>query len=174
MTYELWDWCLGINLHGVVNGVQTFLPRLLARGGDAYIVNTASGAGLVAAGAGVMYTTAKFAVVGMSEALRRELAKHGIGVSVLCPGYVATRIVDHSAALSPMSDSADDESHARREVIQARMLRRGVDPDVVGELVIDAIRAQRLYVYTDDMLADMIRQRNQELIDALAYLPQPS
>ncbi len=66
-TYEFWDWMLGINLNGVINGIQTFMPRMLERGGDGHIVNTASGAGLVAEGSSVMYSTSKFAVVGLSE-----------------------------------------------------------------------------------------------------------
>jgi len=104
LGYDDWDWMLGINLHGVVNGIQTFLPRMIERGGDAHIVNTASGAGLVEAGAGVLYTTSKFAVVGMSESLRSELADRGIGVSVLCPGPVATDIVSNSVSLGPAKD----------------------------------------------------------------------
>lgn len=72
LTYEYWDWVMGINLNGVINGIQTFLPRMLERGGGAHIVNTASGAGLAATTSGLLYTTSKFAVVGLSEALRRE------------------------------------------------------------------------------------------------------
>ena len=83
---------LGINLNGVINGIETFLPRMVERAGGGHIVNTASGGGLVAEGNGVMYNTSKFAVVGLSEALRRELEPKKIGVSVLCPGPVATNI----------------------------------------------------------------------------------
>jgi NAD(P)-dependent dehydrogenase (short-subunit alcohol dehydrogenase family) len=88
MTFESWDYALGINLGGVVNGIQTFLPRMLARGGGGHVVNTASGAGLAAPGSGFLYHTAKFAVVGLSESLRFELLGAGFGVSVLCPGPV--------------------------------------------------------------------------------------
>ncbi len=75
LTYEYWDWVMGINLNGVINGIQTFLPRMLERGGGAHIVNTASGAGLAATTSGLLYTTSKFAVVGLSEALRRESSR---------------------------------------------------------------------------------------------------
>ncbi len=80
----MWDWVLGVNLTGVVNGVQTFVPRMIERGGDAYVVNTASGAGLVVIGSSFMYNASKFGVVGLSEGLRNALARRGIGVSVLC------------------------------------------------------------------------------------------
>ena len=87
MTYEHWDWVMGINLNGVINGIQTFVPRMIEHKIKAHIVNTASGAGLVAVG-GLQYSTSKFAVVGLSEALRLELERFEIGVSVLCPGPV--------------------------------------------------------------------------------------
>ena len=101
MTFEMWDWGIGINLIGVINGIQTFLPRMVERRSGGHIVNTASGAGLVEAGAGVLYHTAKFGVVGLSEALRSELAANDIGVSVLCPGPVATGIIDNTRRTQP-------------------------------------------------------------------------
>ena len=67
LTYEYWDWVIGINLTGVINGVQTFLPRMLKQGGGGHIVNTASGAGLAATSSGLLYTTSKFAVMGLSN-----------------------------------------------------------------------------------------------------------
>lgn len=86
MNYEQWDWVIGINLNGVINGIQTFVPRMIERKIPAHIVNTASAAGLVGQGSNILYTTSKFAVVGLSKALRWELERFGIGVSVLCPG----------------------------------------------------------------------------------------
>jgi len=85
MNYAAWDWVLGVNLQGVVNGIQTFLPRMLKRGAGGHIVNTASGAGLLPAGSGFLYATSKFAVVGMSESLHVELkqARTNIGLSVV-------------------------------------------------------------------------------------------
>ena len=108
LTYEFWDWMLGINLNGVINGIQTFLPRMLERGGGGHIVNTASGAGLAAEGSDLMYTTSKFAVVGMSEALRRELEPKQIGVTVLCPGPVGTNIVGNSRITQPAARNAEE------------------------------------------------------------------
>src|SRR5262249_54442061 len=101
MSFELWDWAIGINLFGVVNGIQLVLPRMLARREPAHIVNTSSGAGLAATGGGYLYPTAKFAVVGLSESLRLLLADRNIGVSVLCPGPVATSVLENTAKLFP-------------------------------------------------------------------------
>ena len=91
-SYDDWDWVMGVNLHGPINGVMTFVPRMIAAGKGGYIVNTASMAGFLSAGKPGIYNTTKFAVRGMSESLRASLAPHGIGVSVLCPGLVKSYI----------------------------------------------------------------------------------
>src|SRR5690606_21507652 len=91
-SYDDWDWVMGVNLHGVINGVMTFVPRMKARRLGGYVVNTASMASILAAGAPGIYNTTKFAVRGLSESLRYSLAPHGIGVSVLCPGLVKSYI----------------------------------------------------------------------------------
>jgi NAD(P)-dependent dehydrogenase (short-subunit alcohol dehydrogenase family) len=164
MSYASWDWVIGVNLQGVYNGLQTFIPRMIERGGG-YVVNTASGAGLVAQG-GFLYVTSKFAVVGLSEALHDELAHHHIGVSVLCPGPVATGILRHTAELRP---AGDPPSTAVREAMAAAepFLAGGTPPDAVGEMVLDAMRAGRLHIYTDDFMAELIKSRTKRLLDAL-------
>ena len=91
-TYDDWDWVLGVNLGGVVNGVQTFVPRMKALGKGGHVVNTASMAAFITGPSAGIYTAAKFAVRGMSETLRWSLAQHGIGVSCLCPGLVKSAI----------------------------------------------------------------------------------
>ena len=165
MSYESWDWVIGVNLQGVYNGLQTFVPRMIERGGGGYVVNTASGAGLVATG-GFLYVTSKFAVVGLSESLHDELAHHHIGVSVLCPGPVATNILRHTAEMRPAADPA---STAVREAMAAAepYLAAGTPPDAVGEMVLDAMRAGRLHIYTDDRMEELIKRRTQRLLDAL-------
>jgi NAD(P)-dependent dehydrogenase (short-subunit alcohol dehydrogenase family) len=171
MTYELWDWGLGINLTGVVNGTQTFLPRMIARQQGGHIVNTASGAGLAAAGSGTLYTTAKFAVVGMSESLAIELKQYGIGVTVLCPGPVATDIIARTRSLQPGIDKAlTDTQRAEATERMARMskwLQKGVPPDAVGDMVLDAVREERLYIHTDRTMAQMIEARCKALLEAM-------
>jgi NAD(P)-dependent dehydrogenase (short-subunit alcohol dehydrogenase family) len=164
LTYAEWDRVLGINLGGVVNGVQTVLPRMLARGGPGHIVNVASAAGLVG-GSGITYATSKFAVVGLTESLHHdpELRRHGIGVTVVCPGFVRTQIVDHSLRAAGLDRTADPRIAAMEEALQ----RYGLSPDVVGEQVLDGVREDRLYVQTDRMLAGPIEERTREILAAL-------
>ena len=115
-TAKDWEWVLGVNLWGVVHGLLAFLPRMLAQPGEKHIVNTASTAGLIPTPGVGVYATAKYAVVGLSEHLRMDLAKHAIGVSVLCPGGVLTQILRSErnrpaelggAAASPRGPRAD-------------------------------------------------------------------
>ncbi|HYL60418.1 MAG TPA: SDR family NAD(P)-dependent oxidoreductase [Candidatus Acidoferrales bacterium] len=167
-TYEFWDWMLGINLYGVINGIQTFVPRMLERGRGGHIVNTASGAGLVAEGSGVMYNTSKFAVVGLSESLRRELEPRGIGVSVLCPGPVATNIVSNSRITQPPPGSVEEGKSW--EAITERItgyLATGVAPDRVGEMVLAGVKANRLYIITDRIIEKFVEARMKAILDAL-------
>ena len=173
MTYEHWDWMLGVNLHGVANGIQTFVPRMIQRGSGGYVVNTASGAGVVTSDAGFLYTTAKFGVVGMSEALQRELAPYGIGVSVLCPGPVATDIIEHTLALDPTSDGPLSEPVRAAYDASIAFLQSGTTTARVAELVLAAMDAGRLHVFTDDLLRPLLHERNQQLLDALAALHEP-
>lgn len=171
LTYELWDYVIGINLYGVINGVQTFLPRIAERNQGGHIVNTASGAGLIATTSGVLYTTSKFGVVGMSEAMHPELAASGIGVSVLCPGPVQTNIVQRSAELAPKTGAALSDEQKRRQdeaLAQAtKYLQQGASIDAVGQMVLKAVNENRLYIHTDPTVADMIRARTKEILDAM-------
>ena len=169
LTYEDWDWVIGINLTGVINGVQTFLPRMLKRGGGGHIVNTASGAGLAATSAGLLYTTSKFAVVGLSESLRLELEPFKIGVSVLCPGPVNTKIISNSNDTRPSSSATVEETKMWESAItQANaFLAAGADPNEVGEMVLAAVKTDRLYIHTDRIMAGLIEARAKALLEAL-------
>lgn len=166
MSYESWDWVISVNLQGVYNGIQTFVPRMIERGTAGYVVNTASGAGLVAGRSGFLYATSKFAVVGLSESLHHELAQYDIGVSVLCPGPVATGIIRNTVALRPEGDRPSATDMANLAAAEAA-LAAGVPPDRVGEMVLDAMRAGRLYICTDDIMEEPIRRRTQRLLDSL-------
>lgn len=171
LTYPLWDWGMGINLDGVINGVQTFLPRMVERGSGGHIVNTSSGAGLAASAGNVLYCTAKFAVVGLSEALAGELKNDGIGVTVLCPGPVATDIINRTRAVQPkVTRTMSAEQRARAFALHERgmtMLANGVQPDEVGEMVLVGIRENRLYVHTDQTAAERIAIRGAALLAAM-------
>lgn len=174
MAYTDWDWVVGVNLDGVVNGVQTFLPRILAHGEGGHIVNTASLAGLLPfAGLGV-YNTTKFAVVGMSEALRADLAEWNVGVSVLCPGVVNTNIFD-SGRNRPEALRSDTDTSAismpDAEEIQARLreaLTSILEPNVVGDMVLHAIQEDEAYIFTHPEFEAAVNARQEEVAASFA------
>ncbi|HEX7304494.1 SDR family oxidoreductase [Lentzea sp.] len=157
LTYDKWDLSLAVNLTGVVNGVQTFLPRMIERGAG-HIVNTASGAGLVA-DSNVLYVTAKFAVVGLSESLRLAAARHGVGVSVLCPGPVDTGIVANTRTLEADVALRDDLVPAVEE-----FLRSGPGIDEVGEMVVAAMNAGKPWIFTGDEVRPHLEERMKALL----------
>ena len=171
MTYEHWDWVMGINLNGVINGIQTFVPRMIEHKIKAHIVNTASGAGLFAGGSGLQYPTSKFAVVGLSEALRLELKRFEIGVSVLCPGPVATSIIQNTLAfpgrphiaMTPEEIEMSDKGMAQFSAF----LAKGVPPDEVGRMVLAGVKANRMYIITDRAIGDFIKRRTKALLNAM-------
>lgn len=141
-AYEDWDWILGVNLQGVINGIVTFLPLLKRHGEGGHIVNTASIAGLVPAPAwGGIYTTSKFAVHGLSGSLRLSVGKHNIGVSVLCPGATKSD-VRRSELLRPEHLRA--RRHAPHEMPSLQEI--GIEPLELGERVVRAIRRNEFYV----------------------------
>jgi NAD(P)-dependent dehydrogenase (short-subunit alcohol dehydrogenase family) len=158
-THRDWQWALGVNLWGVIHGLESFLPRMIASGRRGHVVNTASMAGLVATRGLGIYNTTKYAVVGLSETLVKDLAPHGIGVSVLCPMGVATRI---------RSSDRTRPVHLKNETgppVTAGMALDGdtLAPEAVAEMVLSAIRANRLYVITHPEALDAIRRRFQRI-----------
>ncbi|MFD5827268.1 SDR family NAD(P)-dependent oxidoreductase [Lentzea sp. NPDC060358] len=159
MTYDKWDLALDVNLNGVVNGVQTFLPRMAGRG-RGHIVNTASGAGLVA-DPNFLYVTAKFAVVGLSESLRLAAAGRGVEVSVLCPGPVDTGIVAHTRSLEAGVGLPDDLVPS----VEA-FLRSGPGIDEVGEGVVAAVEAGKQWIFTGDEVRVWVRKRMEALLES--------
>lgn len=175
MTYEQWDFVIDINLGGVVNGIQTFLPHMLGRPG--HIVNTSSGSGLavIGSGAGCAYHSTKYAVVGLSEAMRVELEPYGIGVSVLCPGPVATDILASTKAIEPAGTPVPTRHGQPLNIEQSRqtLARYGRPPEEVGELVAKGIRDNALYLHTDGIMSDAIRKRTQALLAAMPSSSPP-
>ena len=163
LRYEKWDLALGVNLTGVVNGVQTFLPRMIERGVRGYIVNTSSGAGLVA-DPGVLYVTTKFAVVGLSESLRSAVGKYGIDVSVLCPGPVDTNILQ-STRSADGGLSVSLEGSVLKDV--EAYLKGGADIDSVGEMVIAGMEARSLWIHTGDEMRPHVEKRMTALLDSI-------
>lgn len=170
LSYDMWDYVMGINLAGVYHGIQTFLPGMLASNRRCHIVSTSSEAGLVEAGSGFLYHASKYAVVGLSESLRRELAHFGIGVSVLFPGPVATDIVKNTRNLRP--GTAPGHSDRVTQILDTAHLllnANGADPDRVGELVLGAVEINAPYIATRADIADRLRQRTEELCAAMDF-----
>jgi len=150
-----WDFTLGVNLLGVVHGVQAFVPRMIEQGEGGHVVNTASMAGLVGMAMLGIYCTSKFGVVGLSEALHLELAPHGIGVSVLCPGLVETRIGENTRKLHPELRGAEPDPGDAPAIRPTVVLT----PDDVAARVVEAIERGWLYVITHPEQWDMLRRR---------------
>jgi NAD(P)-dependent dehydrogenase (short-subunit alcohol dehydrogenase family) len=159
-TYDDWDWGLSVNLGGVVNGVQTFLPRIRRHAEGGHIVTTASMSGLLGGVAGI-YVAAKYALVGFMETLRPELEPLNIGVSVFCPGLVNTNI--HEVELLRPERYADTTYKApaetRAEFMKAKILPAGMDPLEVGERVLRGIRRNDLYILTHPEYEPGLRER---------------
>ncbi|MEE4362222.1 MAG: SDR family NAD(P)-dependent oxidoreductase [Pseudomonadales bacterium] len=174
VTHQDWDWVLGVNVGGVVNGLQAVLPHIKAAGEGGHVVNTASMAGIVGmAGLGV-YNASKFAVVGLSEALRGDLAETGIGVSVLCPGMVRTRILESErnrpADLAPGSAEAEAAAQAQAALMNMAMAT-GIDAAEVGQIVVDGVREDRFWLFTHPEMKELAAQRAAEQLDAFGEVP---
>jgi NAD(P)-dependent dehydrogenase (short-subunit alcohol dehydrogenase family) len=145
--YDDWDWGLGVLLGGVVNGLQTFLPRMLAHGEGGHIVNTSSMAGVLPIPGAAIYITAKAAVIGLSEALRSELAGEGIGVSAFCPGPVQTNIRE-GGRTRPRRYADSGYTELERELEERPNSPLWMDPRECGERVLAGIRNDDLYIFT--------------------------
>lgn len=134
---EDWDWIVGINLFGVVHGLHFFVPAMVRRARGGHVVNVSSAAGYVAAEALCAYSTTKFAVLGLSEALREELAPHAIGVTAICPGIINTPIIQSSRY---RGRAADPE--LQRQALEFYR-RRNYGPERVARNVLRAIQRNR-------------------------------
>ena len=175
MSYADWDWVMGVNLQGVVNGVQTFVERIKSHGEGGHFVNTASVAGLLPFPGLSVYNTTKYAVLGLSEAMRTDLAAQGIGVSVLCPGVVNTNIFDSgrnrpAALQSGASEGSielaaqlpDDEQSARIQ----ELLANALEPSLIGDMVLHAIQENEPYILSHPEFAGMVEARHQDMLGA--------
>jgi short-subunit dehydrogenase len=145
--YDDWDWGLGVLLGGVVNGIQTVLPRMLEHGEGGHIVNTSSMAGVLPIGGAAIYVTAKAALIGLSEALRSELAGEGIGVSAFCPGPVQTNIRE-GGRMRPERYGDSGYTELELELEERPNSPLWMDPLECGERVLEGIRRDDLYIFT--------------------------
>jgi NAD(P)-dependent dehydrogenase (short-subunit alcohol dehydrogenase family) len=171
-SYSDWDWVMGVNLHGPINGVMTFVPRMIAAGNGGYIVNTASMAGWLASGAPGIYNTTKFAVRGMSESLRYSLAPHGIGVSILCPGLVKSYIyASDGVRPKELLDGAKPVDTANVQRL-AEFHEFGMEPDVIAARVLDGMRENRTYIFSHPEFKDEVAGLFQEYLADFRDLPE--
>jgi len=161
-THRDWQWVLGVNLWGVIHGLEAFLPRMIAQGEPGHIVNTASMAGLIASKGLGVYNTSKYAVVGLSETLAKDLRPYHIGVSVLCPMGVITRI-----GQSDRNRPAELRNDAPAAGEPVELIGRYLAPDAVAEMALDAIRANELYVITHDEGLEPLRRRFERMAQAV-------
>ena len=165
VTPEEWSWICGVNLYGVMHGIEIFTPLILSHGGEGHVINTASIGGFQVAphrrsGA---YAATKFAVVALTESMWNELRDTKVGVSVLAPAFVKSRI--HIS-----NESRPDRFGGPFPAETASPLQegndRGLEPDIVGERVLRAIRNQELYIFTHMQTKDWLTARHRRIIDA--------
>lgn len=189
-TQKDWDWVLGVNLWSVIYGLRVFVPQMIAQNVPCHIVNTASVAGLIGGSTNALYSVTKHGVVALTENLYVDLNAEGtqVGCSVLCPGFVNTNIfnsgrnrpADLANEAAPSAPTPEDE---QRMSMFREILRQGMQPAEIADIVFDAIRENRLYILTHDHFDDMIRTRAENIISgtnpalgesALAKLMKPA
>ncbi len=170
-SYDDWDWLMGVNLHGPINGVMTFVPRMIRAGQGGYVVNTASMAAFLAAGVCGIYNTTKFAVRGLSESLRASLAPHGIGVSVLCPGLVKSYIYA-SDEVRPTGLKAGAKPVNPENVKRLAAVHEfGMEPDVIAARVLEAMRENRFHIFTHPEFKDELSEVFAEILQDFRDYP---
>ena len=168
-----WRWTMNVNLDGVYNGLNAFLPDMIAHNEGGHVVNTASLAGHIAVPRLGVYGASKFAVVGISETLRAELIEHGIGVSVLCPGVVNTNIFtanrNRPSSLSATREMNFERSNTDPDTVPNDVMRNILEPDVVGDMVLHAVQNDQFYIFTHPDFAPMVQARTKEIEAAFEY-----
>ena len=163
VSHQDWEWAMGVNLWGVIHGVEAFVPRMVAQKQPGHVVNTASMAGLIASQGLGVYNTTKYAVVGLSETLQKDLRGHDIGVSVLCPMGVNTRIRQSERNRPATLRNAT----AAREGAAVELIGRYLPPEHVAERVLRAIYANRLYVITHEEGLTPLKRRFERMAQAI-------
>lgn len=166
-TVADWEWVLGVNVWGTIHGIRAFLPRMLEAGEDGHVLVTASMAGLLSGPMAGVYTVSKFAAVALAECLHHDLEAQGapIGVSVVCPGPVDTRIADAArnrpAALA--GTSAGPEAQVVEDMLRS-LARSGLAAGELAGVVVDAVRAGRFYVVAPDRIDGDVRARTEAIL----------
>jgi NAD(P)-dependent dehydrogenase (short-subunit alcohol dehydrogenase family) len=173
-TYRDWDWAIGVNIGGVVNGLQAFLPKIRSHGEGGHVVSTSSMSGLFLGGSAGVYSTTKYAVVGMMEGLRADLERFNIGVSVYCPGMVDTNIHESEdgrpAKFAEAGRALDAEAKLR---LKTGILAAGMEPQEAGERVLRGILRNDLYILTHAEYENGLRERHEALLASMPFDDEP-
>ena len=170
-TVADWEWVLGVNVWGVIHGVRVFVPIMLRQDTPCHVVNTASVAGLLSVPGMGIYCVSKHAVVTLSECLHHDLAERGskIGVSLLCPAFVPTGILDSErnrpALLRNQSRVRTPEDQAREEQMRHAVQSGRVSAEMVAEMVLDGIRQERFYIFTHPRIKAAIQTRMEDVLN---------
>ena len=163
-----WQWVLGVNLWGVIHGIHYFVPRMLEQHTEGHIVNTASLAGLISTKEMGIYRVSKHGVVALSETLALELAAQGakLKASVLCPGFVNTRIMDAERNRPQALQNVPGEQQVNPEMtaLVRQLVQAGIPPSQVAETVFDAIQEEKFYIFTHPALKEGIRLRMEDIL----------
>jgi NAD(P)-dependent dehydrogenase (short-subunit alcohol dehydrogenase family) len=166
-----WEWVLGVNVWGVIHGVRVFVPIMLRQDTPCHVVNTASVAGMLSVPGMGIYCVSKHAVVTLSECLHHDLAERGskIKVSVLCPAYVPTGIIDSErnrpALLRNPSRARTPEDHEREEQMRHAVQSGRVSAEMVADMVLDSIRRERFYIFTHPRIKGAIQARMEDIVN---------
>lgn len=165
VSEEDWRWILGVNLWGVVHGVATFVPLLIEQG-EGHVVNTASIAGLISAGFLGPYNASKQAVVAISETLLKDLQAMGasVGVSVLCPGFVQTRIAESDRNRPGSAHDGEEGGAAELRAAVQSLVDAGIPPEGVADRVLEAVRDNTFYILTHPELMGEVERRFEEIV----------
>ncbi|WP_311270732.1 SDR family NAD(P)-dependent oxidoreductase [Sphingobium sp. WCS2017Hpa-17] len=168
-TYDDWDWQLDVNLKGVINGIQTFVPRMIERGKGGHIVNTASMSAFVALKGTGIYCTSKMAIRGLSECLALDLADHGIGVSMLCPGAVNSNI--HEAVLTRPAHLQKTGYYGADPDVMAHLkqvIAVGMEPEILAQYVLKGVEADQLYILPYPEFRGTLEEIHERVMASLA------
>jgi NAD(P)-dependent dehydrogenase (short-subunit alcohol dehydrogenase family) len=170
-----WEWIMGVNLWGVINGVHTFVPIMLEQGTEAHVINTSSTAGLTTGPTTAIYAVTKHAVVALTEVLYHQLLSRNslVGASVLCPSSVNTNFVDSDRNRpTELRDAAAEQFAASSPKQQAQLeasrasLRQATHPDKVADIVFDAIKVERFYILTEpESIIPAVKKRMENILN---------
>lgn len=177
-TFKDWDWGLGVNLGGVINGITTLLPRMRAHGEGAHVVVTSSSAGLIAGGKIGIYVTSKFAVVGLMESLREEVEGENVGVSIFCPGFVKSNLVESEKGrpgelVNEIPKPSTNAPSPEEEAMMRKFMAVAMDAVEAGRHVLEGVKRNDLYIFTHQEFEQPVRERMEALLGAFPVTKAP-